>query len=88
MIGLGTGTTLGTLAGYPWQKIDVAEISPSILLAAKTYFTGPNLGAIDDPRVTIHHADGRNFLLVREQQYDLISMDADERVVRGRRQFV
>ncbi len=75
VIGLGTGTTLGTLAGYPWQKIDVAEISPSILLAARTYFTGPNLGAIDDPRVTIHHADGRNFLLVQEQSYDLISME-------------
>jgi spermidine synthase len=75
VIGLGTGTTLGTLAGYPWQKIDVAEISPSILFAAKTYFTGPNLGAIDDPRVTIHHADGRNFVLVQEQKYDLISME-------------
>ena len=75
VIGLGTGTTLGTLAGYPWQKIDVAEISPSILLAARTYFTGPNLGAIDDPRVTIHHADGRNFVLVQDQKYDLINME-------------
>jgi spermidine synthase len=75
VIGLGTGTTLGTLAGYPWQKIDVAEISPSILFAARSYFTGPNLGAIDDPRVTIHHADGRNFILVQEQRYDLISME-------------
>jgi spermidine synthase len=75
VIGLGTGTTLGTLAGYPWQKIDVAEISPSILLAARGYFKEANLGAIDDPRVTIHHADGRNFLLVQEQKYDLISME-------------
>ncbi len=75
VIGLGTGTTLGTLAGYPWQKIDVAEISPSILLAARTFFQQANLGAIDDPRVTIHHADGRNFLLVQEQRYDLISME-------------
>jgi len=75
VIGLGTGTTLGTLAGYPWQKIDVAEISPSILFAAKTYFSGANLGAIDDPRVTIHHADGRNFILVQERKYDLISME-------------
>ena len=75
VIGLGTGTTLGTLAGYPWQRIDVAEISPSILFAAKTYFAEANLGAIDDPRVTIHHADGRNFILVQEQKYDLISME-------------
>ncbi len=75
VIGLGTGTTLGTLAGYPWRKIDVAEISPSILLAAHSYFDDANLGAIDDPRVTIHHADGRNFVLVQEQKYDLISME-------------
>ena len=75
VVGLGTGTTLGTLAGYPWQHIDVAEISPSILVAARTYFTGPNLGAIDDPRVVIHHADGRNFLLVEPKRYDLISME-------------
>ncbi len=75
VIGLGTGTTLGTLAGYPWKKIDVAEISPSILYAARTYFTGPNLGAIEDPRVTIHHADGRNFLLVEDRKYDLVSME-------------
>ncbi len=75
VIGLGTGTTLGTLAGYPWRKIDVAEISPSILVAARTYFTGPNLGALDDPRVTIHHADGRNFVLVEDRKYDLISME-------------
>ena len=51
------------------------RFSPSILIAARTYFTGPNLGAIDDPRVTIHHADGRNFILVEEQRYDLISME-------------
>lgn len=75
VIGLGTGTTLGTLAGYPWRKIDVAEISPSILYAAKTYFAGPNRGSIDDPRVTIHHADGRNFILVQDRKYDLISME-------------
>jgi len=75
VIGLGTGTTLGTLAGYPWQKIDVAEISPSILFAAHNYFESANLGAIDDARVAIHHADGRNFILVQEQKYDLISME-------------
>jgi len=75
VIGLGTGTTLGTLAGYPWQNIDVAEISPSIRFAAHNYFNDANLGAIDDPRVTIHHADGRNFVLVSEHKYDLISIE-------------
>jgi len=75
VIGLGTGTTLGTLAGYPWQKIAVAEISPSILFAARRYFGSANLGAIDDPRVTIQHADGRNLLMLQEKQYDLVSIE-------------
>jgi spermidine synthase len=75
VIGLGTGTTLGTLATYPWKHIQVAEISPAIVAAARSYFQVPNRGAIDDPRVTLTHADGRNFLLLSEQKYDLISME-------------
>lgn len=75
IIGLGTGTTLGTMAAYPWKKIDVVEISPSIVEAARKYFQSGNHGAIDDPRVTMHHADGRNFVLVTDARYDLISME-------------
>lgn len=75
VIGLGTGTTLGTLAAYPWKKIDVVEISPAIVEAARKYFQNGNHGAIDDPRVTVHHADGRNFVLVSDAHYDLISME-------------
>jgi spermidine synthase len=75
VIGLGTGTTLGTLAAYPWRKLDVVEISPSIVEAARRFFQAGNLGAIDDTRVTLHHADGRNFALVDDGRYDLVSME-------------
>jgi spermidine synthase len=75
VIGLGTGTTLGTIAAYPWKKLDLVEISPAIVEAAGTYFESVNGGALRDPRLTIHLADGRNFLLVENHQYDLISME-------------
>jgi spermidine synthase len=75
VIGLGTGTTLGTVATYPWKSIDVVEISPAIVEAARNYFAGPNRGALDDPRVNLKLADGRNFLLVSDRKYDLISME-------------
>jgi spermidine synthase len=75
VIGLGTGTTLGTLAAYPWKKIDVVEISPSIVEAARQYFQSGNLGAVDDPRVTVHHDDGRNYALVDTGHYDLVGME-------------
>jgi spermidine synthase len=75
VVGLGTGTTLGTIAQYPWKQIDVVEISPAIERAARRYFTEPNLGSLEDPRVRMILADGRNFMLVSDQQYDLISME-------------
>lgn len=75
VIGLGTGTTLGTLAAYPWQGLDVVEISPAIVEAARAHFRVPNRDALEDPRVKLTLADGRNYLLVRPKQYDLISME-------------
>jgi spermidine synthase len=75
VIGLGTGTTLGTIASYPWQHIDVAEISPSIVLASRTFFAPQGLGALDDPRVSLLLNDGRNVLLVATEPYDLVTIE-------------
>ncbi len=75
VIGCGTGTTLGTLSAYPWKRLDLVEISPAIVEAARRFFTMPNRGALGDPRVHIHHQDGRNYLLVDQERYDLISME-------------
>jgi spermidine synthase len=75
VIGLGTGTTLGTLAAYPWQNLDVVEISPAIVQAARRYFLAQNQGALDDPRVNLTLADGRNHLLIVDRRYDLIGIE-------------
>ncbi len=75
VIGLGTGTTLGTLAAYPWKRLDLVEISPAIVEAAGEFFRGPNRGALDDPRLAVHIADGRNHLLLDQGKYDLIGME-------------
>ena len=75
IIGLGTGTTLGTIASYPWKKLELVEISPAIVEAADKYFQSVNNGSIHDPRLTLHLGDGRNFLLVEQRRYDLISME-------------
>lgn len=74
-IGLGTGTTAGTLTAYPYENIDVVEISPAIVSAAERYFSGPNRNALSDPRVKLTLADGRNFLLLSEHRYDLIGIE-------------
>jgi spermidine synthase len=75
VIGLGTGTTLGTIAAYPWKRIDVAEISPAIVEASRRFYTPQTFDALDDPRVHLELNDGRNVLLVATTPYDLITME-------------
>lgn len=75
VIGLGTGTSLGVFAGYPFRHIDVAEISPGIEQAARRHFHHVNRGALEDPRVQVVHEDGRNFLLLHDRRYDMIQIE-------------
>ncbi|MDI1448716.1 fused MFS/spermidine synthase [Polyangium sp. 6x1] len=75
VIGLGTGTTLGTIAAYPWERIEVAEISPAIVDASRKYFAEPARGSLDDARTVLSLEDGRNHLLVSPGGYDLVTME-------------
>ncbi|HEX2871018.1 MAG TPA: spermidine synthase, partial [Polyangiaceae bacterium] len=65
----------GTIASYPWKKLELVEISPAIVEAADQYFKSVNNNSLHDPRLTVHLGDGRNFLLVEQRKYDLISME-------------
>jgi spermidine synthase len=75
VIGLGTGSTVGTLAAYPFRRIDLAELSPAIVEAARTYFSDINGGALADARVRLLGEDGRNALLVATDVYDLVGIE-------------
>jgi spermidine synthase len=74
LIGLGTGTTAGTLAAYPFERIDVAEISPAIVHAAAMFFSDINGSVLTDPRFRLLLEDGRHALLVSGERYDLIGI--------------
>lgn len=75
LIGVGTGCSLGTLASHPFEHIDAVELSSDILDAARTYFGSVNEGVLSgNPKVKIHIADGRNFLLLSEDQYDFVTL--------------
>ncbi len=59
------------LALYPDTKIDVIEIDPDVIAAAKTYFD-----LKEDPRLQIFNDDARQHLSTYEKKYDLIILDA------------
>lgn len=76
VIGLGTGNTLRTVASFPFRHIDTVEIAPHIVEAARLWFEDVSGRVFDrDPRVRLHVADGRNFLLLSRERYDLITIE-------------
>jgi len=68
-IGLGSGHTLRHLAGLPVQRIDSVEINSDILEINRR-FLNPEL--FGDSRIKHIEADGRNFLLLHPEKYDII----------------
>lgn len=76
VIGLGTGNTLRVVARFPFKEIDVVEIAPDIVDAARLWFKDVNDEVFDrDPRVKLSIGDGRNFLLLSHRRYDIITIE-------------
>jgi spermidine synthase len=75
VVGLGTGTTAGAMASYPYERIDVAELSPAIVYASRTFFGGLSQHVLEDHRVRLLPEDGRNVLLVSRERYDVITIE-------------
>lgn len=70
-IGLGTGTTLrAALEEENLVSLDAVEINPQILKVVKTFFY-PEL--FENQKVNHILADARNYLLLSQKKYDLIS---------------
>lgn len=72
VIGLGTGTSAGWLAAVPtMEHVDVVEFEPVVVQFAER--CGPvNHGALDNPIVSVVHADAREFLTTVDDSYDVI----------------
>jgi spermidine synthase len=75
VIGLGTGTSAGTIAAYDFGRIDIVELSPAIVDAARTIFAEVNFHVLDDARAHVILEDGRNVLLTRKGQLDVVTIE-------------
>ena len=82
IIGLGSGVTAGAVAQYPVDRIDIIEIEPAVVEAAR-FFDAENRQVLADPRVRMIVADGRNFLLNAQVPYDVIISEPSNPWIRG-----
>lgn len=75
VIGLGTGASADAIAAYDFERIDVAELSPAIVDAARGVFGELNHYVLNDPRVHLRLEDGRNLLLTGKEEYDVVTIE-------------
>ncbi|MGE4606053.1 MAG: fused MFS/spermidine synthase, partial [Myxococcota bacterium] len=75
-IGLGSGSTLHTLASYEsLQTMDVVEISGAVVRGSMLFDESE---VYSDPRVDVAVDDAVNFLLRSDERYDLIISDGKQ----------
>jgi spermidine synthase len=81
VIGLGGGVTAGAVAKHR-TSTDVVELARSVIAAAP-FFSHVNGDLLRRPTVRLRVDDGRNYLLLTSQQYDVVTADIIQPVHAG-----
>lgn len=72
VIGYGSGVTPGAVLQAPVKKVYLAEIESAVYEASNLHFAHVNHEPAKDPRFQAVIDDGRNFLLTRNEPFDVI----------------
>ena len=78
----GSGVTAGALGLYDFERIDAVEISPDVLEAAP-FFAAENFDVLHNEKFNFIVDDGRNFLLLTDRRYDVITFEPMPLVLAG-----
>jgi spermidine synthase len=82
-IGVGTGITLGAIASHPAvERIYAVELSDGVIRGLPL-FAEENNQAYADPRVRMIHGDGRHFLELTDERFDVITLEPPPPIVAG-----
>ncbi|MFI5379250.1 MAG: spermidine synthase [Tepidisphaerales bacterium] len=72
VLGMGGGASIASLrSASPGVQIDAVEIDPTVVDVARRFFGLP----ADDPRLHVHIADARPWLLEDRATYDIVQVD-------------
>lgn len=75
VIGFGAGYSAEVVKKMGFRQVDIAEISPGIVDAAQKHFAHINGRILNQPDVRLFLEDGRNYLLLHRNNYDMITME-------------
>lgn len=87
VIGGGDGGVLREIARHNTvEVIDICEIDEEVIKASKKFIPSMSCG-FDDSRVTVHIADGSEFIKNRQGYYDVIIVDSSDPIGPGEALF-
>jgi spermidine synthase len=72
IVGLGAGVTAGAVGLYDLERLTAVELERGVKLASR-YFENENHHILDNKILDLRVDDGRNFLQLTEERYDVIS---------------
>jgi len=75
IIGFGAGGSSWGTTQYNVKEVDCVELVPAVRDSAE-WFPEVNHGVIDNPKFNLIMGDGRNYSLMSDKTYDVISIDA------------
>lgn len=74
VIGLGGGATAGAVSQYEGVQVDIVELAPAVVNGSK-FFRHVNYDVLNQPNVHLRLDDGRNYMMLTRQKYDVITAD-------------
>jgi spermidine synthase len=74
VVGLGGGATAGAVSQHANVRVQVVELSDGVRQAA-SFFSHINYDLLKQPHVRLRVDDGRNFLLISGERFDVITAD-------------
>ena len=75
LIGYGTGMSARVLHDAGFAELEIVDLSGDIVRLANEHFGDVNGGVTRRAGVRTYVTDGRNFLLLQDRRYDLVSME-------------
>jgi spermidine synthase len=82
VIGLGGGATAGAVSQHAGTSVQIVELSDSVRQAA-AFFSHVTYDVLNRPNVRLRVDDGRNFLLLSGERFDVITADIIQPVHAG-----
>jgi len=74
VIGMGGGATAGAVSVHDGVDVDIVELAGAVVRGAR-FFDAINYGVLTRPNVHLRVDDGRNYLMLTRQKYDVITAD-------------